>query len=420
MVKIAIAGLCLIFTQLSYAQKIPLKIYFPTEISGGKLSPRELIKMSKTHNINHIILVDHYIRRYEYGTKPLRNIIKRSIEKDSITRMGIDKYIDLYNEINREFKNIEIIPSLYISPFYYWDKGKLKGNERGLFIFGLKDIKSLPNLGNNPPKCYNIKGIIGLWPFAIFIWVISLYPKKRILAILLFIIGFITLINNFPFSSNIYDQYHGDQKIIPYRYLIDYVNKKGGYTFWDTDKLDNFCLINTYGYTGISVDKESSSIDLNGIWDKLLIDYMDGKRNKPVYIIGINTWDDIILSDSNKILQSFKNGNLYIERSLDILNNFSITDSVTGHIADIGGTYNFKGSPRIRIELNIPDRDVIIRIIRNGEVIKSINIKKGKGSMGFSYIDEHFKKDKRVYYRLIFYHKDNIILATNPIFIKFL
>ena len=55
----------------------------------------------------------------------------------------------------------------------------------------------------------------------------------RIAGIVIAVVSILLVINVHPFRSSPFDQYHGDQGIAPYQLLIDYVNEKGGMSFWN-------------------------------------------------------------------------------------------------------------------------------------------------------------------------------------------
>lgn len=144
------------------------------------------------------------------------------------------------------------------------------------------------------------------------------YRPRNITAILFGAISIVFLINGYPFKEPIVNQYDADAGAFLYQILIDYVMKQGGYAIWAHPEAKNyqtiitehgsfitnllvrsilkggvgiktdpyFYLLNdTHDYTGYSIFFEGKRIigKPEGLWDDLLMQFVTGKRRKPVW-----------------------------------------------------------------------------------------------------------------------------------------
>ncbi len=70
----------------------PAAIHISSTVSDGKHSILEIIEIAKENGIKIIIFTDHDLVKWEYGLRPLRKIIKKTVEKNSIFTYGIKRY----------------------------------------------------------------------------------------------------------------------------------------------------------------------------------------------------------------------------------------------------------------------------------------------------------------------------------------
>jgi len=385
--------------------QVPGLIDLKTDFSDGAHTLDFLIKLAKKRGFHVFFITDHDREVLEYGLWPFQNIIKKKVEEPSINKRGPEKYLNMIRSASERYPEMILIPGAESSPFYYWKGNYFTKNltvsdwERHLLILGLEkpeDYKELPILHNGYSTKYTLPSL-SLGFFLLFIpLIIGLYMLKgrkiiRYSGIALSILTLLLLINNHPFRSSPYDQYHGSQGISPYQMLIDYVNSRGGMAFWNHPETKSGrgklgpifrntrpypqVLTESKNYTGFAaIYGENITITEPGnIWDKVLIEYCSNQREKPVW--GISTADfhkegpvgeklgnfPTIFLVKNKtkrdILDALKKGRMYayrgdVDSSRLILEDFSISDSETAQNAVSGEEILLKGYPRVNIRIS--------------------------------------------------------------------
>ncbi|OQW98996.1 MAG: hypothetical protein BWK74_03250 [Desulfobacteraceae bacterium A6] len=100
-----------------------------------------------------------------------------------------------------------------------------------------EDYENLPILHNGVNSEYTrilIPGILlFLSSLAVSIFLIRWGGFYRMTGIIIAVLSVAFIANSNPFRSSPFDQYHGDQGMAPYQLLVDYVNERGGLTFWN-------------------------------------------------------------------------------------------------------------------------------------------------------------------------------------------
>lgn len=259
--KSPLKGGRLIGAALYLAIQVPGVIHFHTTASDGKRTLYEYVQVAKEKEIGVLIVTDYDIQRFEYGIGPMRKWFKKVVEGESIFKSGVDNYLNSIREANKLGSGVKVLPGMESCPFYYWSGDYWRGTlsihnaHKHILVIGLKD----------PDDYFNLP-------------LVSTGKAK-------------------------YDQYHGENYVLPYQDLIDYVNTKGGLTFWahpEVNREFNFGkfkaytqpyfedLLRTKDYTGFAVFYEGyEKIGRpGGIWDRVLIDYCNKKRSRPVWAIG--------------------------------------------------------------------------------------------------------------------------------------
>ncbi|MCP4253199.1 MAG: PHP domain-containing protein [Candidatus Scalindua sp.] len=464
---------------------VPSVIHIHTTIGNGENTPEEIVEIARESGINVVIFTDHDTMKWTYGVPPLKTIIQKVVDQNSILKYGAANYINTIEELNKKYPDMILIHGTESIPFYYWQgsffKNNLalvKGNEH-ILVFGLdspSDYENLPSVGNGFPGIYDIEGIFKLWPVSFFIfgWCLISLSKKpsstkhehssggksgRVLGIICFFVGTVFLVNNFPFKTPLYDQYHGDQGVGPYQYLIDHANSNGALTFWAHPEVEKSMeqddvniisssyeedLLNTSNYTGVAVFSEGMRHvgPPGGIWDKLLLQYCAGMREKPVWAIGeidykghgfkIDETQTVILTKEKSqedIMHALSTGKMYAamgDANQLSLNSFVVEDTSSGKLAFMGDEIELTGKPRIRIVVTVDKtlkssaynkRGFKIDLIRNGTVIKTFE---ADDSVDIAYDDDYYSPDEKIYYRLAV---DTSYLfrgiVTNPVFVTF-
>ena len=464
-------------TESAGYELIPAAVHLDSSLSGAPLPPEEIVRKVRNAGMKVAIFGDKDNNRLEYGVLPLRNIIKKTVERESVIHYGASQYLEYLNEVALKNPDMVILPGIETVPFYYWEGSvfsglKIRNFHKNILVFGLEkasDYENLPSVAYKKPRVFSIGCFINLWPLLLAaIGVFGFLYKRRYDAgieavldekekrpfkksgLILTVIGLIFTVNNFPFCPPLFDQYHGDKGSAPYQNLIDYVNSKGGMTFWSSPDVDYATykygpvtfetspyyheLLNTKDYTGFAVFAEGMKHTgiPGGVWDQVLIEYINGKRKKPVWAIGELDYEEgdwmgetqtvFMVRDNTKaeILSALRSGKMYAvmgnpREQKPVLEHFQIWDELKQRWVEMGETAAVKGVTRMRIKITVPPGagdSHVLKVIREGDVIKSINI---KGSFEETIETDYQKQDGMTYYRLAF----NGTLISNPIFCDF-
>jgi hypothetical protein len=295
--------------------------------------------------------------------------------------------------------------------------------------------------------------LLFLVPFIVGLLMLRRKGIYRISGIVISVLSILFMINADPFRSSPFDQYHGDQGIAPYQLLIDYVDSRGGMTFWnypetrsgvrkmgpafvDTPPYPEV-LVQSKNYTGFAAlyGDRITLTEPGDIWDWVLSEYCRGERTRPVW--GISTADFheehgageklgnfptvFLVQERTKgeILAAMREGRMYASRGKYpqqmILNEFSVSSSQGDTKAISGGEIRLREHPRIHISLSLKkpaDNRVRIRLIRSGTLIKTFN---GALPMEIDYEDAFLKPGQKIYYRIDV--RGCGTLVSNPIFV---
>ena len=227
--------------------QVPALIDLRTDSSDGAHTLEYLLKLAKKRGFSALFITDHHLQRLEYGIRPFQNILKKKVEKPGLRKEGTKNYLKKIELFSRKYPDVILIAGTESAPFYYWKGSYFKKDltvcdwEKHLLIFGLdkpEDYEKLPVLHNG----YSIKHIFSLIGishlFLLLLVFFGLYFLKgkgivKYSGMIILVFSLLLLLNNHPFKSSPYSQYHGFQGISPYQLVIDYVNSKGGMVFWN-------------------------------------------------------------------------------------------------------------------------------------------------------------------------------------------
>jgi len=101
-------------------------IHVHSTFSSGRYSIEELVAKAGEKHLEVLVLTDHDLVAMEYGLFPFRNLIKKRVEKKSVSLAGPQMYLSEIQRLNKQQQSVLIIPGVQSSPFYYW-----KGNPFG-------------------------------------------------------------------------------------------------------------------------------------------------------------------------------------------------------------------------------------------------------------------------------------------------
>lgn len=466
-------------------QRIEAIIHLDSTYSfEGKVTLAEIVERAKARGIDAVIFTDDALIKASYGLYPLRRLLRVTVQKQSVFKTGLGRYLREIEALGRNHPDLLLFPGLEVSPFHYWEASPLTGRGvirdwgKHLLVFGLDEqgFRSLPLVGNRPipSKPFQSRDLFRLWGAVIIVFGIFCLRKRafdyrdemgralgphsplflRIGWALIFI-GSVSLIENYPYREPAFSIYRGEERVLPYQILIDYVQKKGGFAFWAhpegvkipkrvgpaTLRTDPYpeMLIQTEGYTGYAIFYEGFKTigSVGGIWDQLLLAYCQGKREHPVWAIGeleyreeglLGTWIDTVKNvvfaetkSKEAFLRALREGrSVTVRRSREaevVLGHFWVEDSERGRRAQLGETLLLEGVPRIRIGLSEEGKvpAVHIRLIRDGKVLQEWQ---RSLPMEAIYEDVDFEGGCS-FYRLEVLADDNLHkLVTNPIFVS--
>ena len=471
-----IAGIGVFISSPALAEQyiqVPGLIDIRTNFSDGAHSLEYLIKLAKKRGFDVLFINDHDRKVLEYGIRPFQNILKKRIDEPSINKRGPESYLNMIRSASKKYPEMILIPGAESSPFYYWKGSYFKGNltvcdwERHLLIIGLeeaKDYKELPILHNGYSTKYILSSISAgffllLVPLMLGLYMIKRRGIIRYSGITISVFALLLLINNHPFKSSPYDQYHGAQEISPYQLMIDYVNSRGGLVFWNHPETKSGqgklgpvfkdtppypqVLVESKDYTGFAaLYGEGITVTEPGhIWDKVLTEYCLGQRATPVWGISSADFHEeggareklgnfptffLVKSKTKKdILDALKKGRMYacrgdVNSPRLILDDFSVSDSKTSQKGIMGEEIFSEGYPRINIRISSTGSEkgnsVTLRLIRSGKLLKTFS---AETPLSINFEDDFFKPGKKIYYRLDAIDKKGRKLVSNPIFVRF-
>ena len=436
--------------------------------SDGTYDIETLAKMAKERGFEVLVINDHDRMVMEYGLPPFRNIVKKKVEKNSINKQGAKAYLDSIRNVQKKFPNMILIPGSESAAFYYWTGSYFKNNltahnhEKRILTIGMdkpEDYENLPILHNGGYTEYTRKVIPGiillLCSLAVSIYMIKWRGFYRITGIIVLFLSLAFIANSNPFRSSPFDQYHGDQGMAPYQLLADYVNERGGLTFWNYPETKSGIrnmgpirvdtpphpevLEESEGYTGFAAlyGDNITVTEPGNAWDRVLTAYCDGIRSRPIW--GISTADFhgegesgeklgnfptvFLLREKSRrgVLEALKNGKMYAYRGnypqFVRLDEFSVCPPGGNNKGFSGDEIILKDSPRIRISLSatVPfENKIKVRLIRSGELVETFE---GTLPMQIDYEDKYFQPGKKIYYRMDM--SGCGVLVSNPIFVKF-
>jgi hypothetical protein len=185
-------------------------------------------------------------------------------------------------------------------------------------------------------------------------------------------------------------------------------------------------------------------VDPGREWDRILIEYCNGKRKMPIWgISGIDFHGDegkdkeldnvltiflVKKRDNISILDSLRNGKTYSlkrfgkEKGRLSLDDFTVSDSVTQNRGITGDEIVSSGSPIIDIKISSSGDidDLNIELIRSGRLIKTFS---GNTPFNIKFKDDYYnpspvRNGEKIYYRLNIRGKALGYIISNPIFVR--
>jgi len=462
--------------------QVPVAIHLDSDVSGGELSIEQIVRRAGDNGIRGVIITDHDRMEIEYGVFPFRNIIKRVKQRPSIASVGFEEYFKRIASAGENDERVVTITGAEVTPFYDWAGSPLSRNmrlnnwHRHLLTIGMEqaeDYEHLPTISNGVPRVFSpaILGVNVIFALLVFFgYKLARYSKlkkvtvgqqvmaywtrpHKLIGIIMMAIFFLMLADNFPYTKKVYDQYHGDRGPLPYQRVIDYVNERGGLTFWahpevGFDEILESIEISTKPYPrlveqtrnhdGFAVfpDGMRTIGRIGGMWDELLAEYCVGRRDRPIWAIAELSFEAprhpnamrellnvLLVEEDSKdgMLDALKHGRMYAVRDFaaDFLRLDEFTISGVNTKGSMGEKVLCASEPIITVALSVDNdltRDLKVSLVRNGSVSRSWRLNTGQLAERFS--DDFVNETACSSYRLIVENGGRTILVTNPIFVE--
>ena len=440
-----------------------------TNFSDGCASIKDIGNQSERLGIDAVIFGDYARNSIEFGVKPFERIFKNTTEGPSVLDRGASGFISEINDNDRQTKKTLLIPGVETAPFYYWSGSNFDKNltahnwDKHLLVVGMgtaSEYEQLPLPNSNLSLNYT-KTLLNQFILLGFLCMMSMGAVykgyARVITVPIMVLFILLTINNHPFRSTPFDAYNGEQGVKPYQNLINYANSKGALVFWNhmesssgirqygSANLSTFPypndLLKTKNYTGFQVvgDAPIQQAEAGQQWDKVLMEYLRGQRNQPVWGYGGNDYlcEDqngdklgsvrtiVLVREKNRdaLLNAMRKGRMYAVRQADdnrlSLDEFVVEDQKTGQQATFGQELNSTDFPAVKIKLRSikgGNKTAQIQIIRNGVLAKQETV-----SLPYelTWRDVNNPKEKKAYYRVKASVNSMDHLISNPIFVKF-
>jgi hypothetical protein len=439
-----------ILPNLSYAREYNITrgiIDVHSVLSDGLCSADRICGLAKSQGIKVVIFGEALIKNWEYGLWPFRNIFKVRFKEKVGLCLNKQRYLKHLARIKHDFPELIIMPAVEVSPFYYW-KGSplirdfsLNDYYKKFIIIGLDpdDYRKLPVVGNRQFFC-SFRNIIfalimvlliiaGAWLFI---------ATRRMFSLLLILSGILFLWNNLPFSASGFTQYQGYQGVKPYQNIINYVNQRGGLIYWAHPEMESLKselglviytpehtrdMFFTRNYTGFGVSfiDRLKAVEPGGLWDELLLRYIEGETERPAWIIANLHFKDLkrridevetifFLKNASQagVLDALREGRVYVR--------FNLGDQRVD-LEEFSARADNDGSVMIIIKgknSNVKE-DIKIEVVCDGRVVNVLKEERQDWEIYLS--DNPLPRNKKHYYRLRISAAGSLIL-TNPVFVE--
>ncbi len=420
--------LCSLFPAFALAaEETVCAVHVHSSRSSGEKSIAEIAKIARNRKIDAVIMTDLLAEDYSYGIGPFRKWMKKTAGRRSIFETGVMSYLQEIEEAGRAVPEVVMIDGAAVTPFYYWTgnvwQGRLVLNDRGkdMLVLGLGDAagyQNLPVLGTG---------------------------KSR-------------------FSS----YQPAPERAMPYQDVINYINARGGkgLVYWShplagerrdfslfgftvslqSNAVDSE-LMETGGYTGMGIYAVELSqimgaetptyMSPGGKWDRLLMQYSSGRRDRPAWAIGEVDYNGIaganndlgaILNvawakkDKQEILKAFEEGKNYVvipgkDGRRFVLDDFSAADENSKERVLMGGILRTARAPVVRFRLAFSDGSRLpanIMLIRNGKVVQAME----RNLPYEAEVQDDSLEEPSAHYRVVAYTEDSDRLLSNPVFVR--
>lgn len=463
-----------------------------TRMSSGNYQLPELTQIAQAQGVDAIFLSDNLVESIEFGLPPLRHIFWASHqEKPSVLTIGWKRCLTEIRRENERQNDVLYVPGVEVSPRFFWSGSLLKKNlvchnhQRDLIVIGTGNAGSLVNL---PAARGFVPGRDTFWiiltRLLVFLFVCAclglLFLPRRLarrsgytagmirraffFGLILPLVLLMVLINFLASMMPAFKIYSPDDPARFEQRVLDALKRENLVSFWahpeapDHQEFKYFgvpftvdtrpypeVLLKTKGYTGFAGvnEGENKFVDPGSVWDMVLKQYLDGKRDEPPWCFGemlyhyegqagkrLSNVETMIWAPEKKaeaLLDSIRKGYFYARQNYAgqslALDQWQVDHWESGQT---GQTTNGYVDISLRVSARLPGEaakpsvalakegeKAEVLIIRNGEVIKKADI-----TLPLELNLRDSPREARVYYRAVVSGKYPVRLVTNPIFIR--
>lgn len=376
-----------------YAVKASLHNH--TNLSHAALTPQELVEVARSRGVAVLGIAEHdSLEACWSGIFCFRN--------PSVQRMGYAAYFEQLADLQRRNPDVIVLPGLEVSPYAWWSGFPpfltLHDWDVHFTVYNIESadvLRDMPVLGDRYPRCCG------------------------------------------------YDKPGGIER---YQEFVNYITGAGGVVFLahpssfskrkfyvaraETPPHPEYAqlLQDLTGFAALPIGQKKP-LQPGGIWDTARKDYLDGKRTRPVWIVGdadfhggnqkldsVVTWFYTAGLDKVSVLRSMAEGRMVAVQGgggeAVWVKEFSLgaPDETSGRVM-CGESVRDPMAATIRFVLSRPVPGLSVRLIRNGSVIYTSD------QPDFTFDDSAFlSRGEPAFYRVEVTGDGGLLLATNPVF----
>ncbi|MBU4366624.1 MAG: hypothetical protein L6437_01765, partial [Kiritimatiellae bacterium] len=406
-------------------------------------------------------------------------------EKPSVLALGVKRCLAEVQRENERQGDVLYIPGVELVPRFFWS-GSLRStnlvchnHQRNLIVLGTQDAHDLVSL---PAAVGYVPGRDTGWIFTTRLLLLlfiggcaGLIFMPRLLArrsglrvgvirrawlcgLLLPLVLAMVVVNEVALMMPAFNIYSPDDPARFEQRVLDALQRQNLISFWASPEATDHhefkyggvpfavdtrafpeVLLKTRGYTGFAGvnEGENKFVDPGSIWDMVLKQYLDGKRDEPPWCFGemlyhyegqagkrLSNIETMVWAQEKKaaaLLASVRKGFFYARSNYRgqslTLDQWQVNRWESGQT---GHTTNGTVDISLRVSAKIPGEKAEVLIIRNGEVIKKADM---TVPFELNFQDSlpraaRGPQETRVYYRAIVSGKYPVRLVINPIFIR--
>jgi len=304
-------------------------------MSSGNYQLPELTRIARAQGVDAIFLSDNLMESIEFGLPPLRHIFwAGNQEKPSVLALGVKRCLAEVRRENERQADVLYIPGVEIVARFFWDGSLLKkdlvchNHQRNLIVIGTENARALANL---PTTCGYVPGRDTPWIFitrllpVLFIaaglgmiflprglarrsgYSAGIIRRAFFFGLILPLVLIMILVNYIASMLPAFKIYSPDDPARFEQRVLDALKREKMVSFWAHPEASDHnefkylgvpfavdtrpypeVLLKTRGYTGFAGvnEGENKFVDPGSIWDMLLKQYLDGKRDEPPWCFG--------------------------------------------------------------------------------------------------------------------------------------